>query len=404
LGYEFISTEARDRDKDVFDVRLLGRSVTCLTGPEAAALFYDEGLFERRAAMPNPIKETLFGQDGVQTLDGAAHRARKALFMSLTTPRRLVALSDIAAEAWESAARRWVETGRVVLFDEASEVLTRVACAWAGAPLPVAGNAELARTLVEMVDGFATLAPRHWRARQARHQAEGWAQKVIRDIRADLLRVPEDTATHAFATGTDPAERLLPVPVAAVELLNVIRPTVAVCWYAAFAGHALHRSPQWRARLRDGDTEHFVQEVRRFYPFAPFLGARVQRDFSWQDHEFRRGRLTLLDLYGINHDPRIWADPEVFDPDRFAGRVVGPYHYLPHGGGEAETGHRCAGEQVTVELLKPAVRLLAGLDYHVPDQDLSYPLNRIPARLRSGFLMTGVRGAPLRATAGPAPA
>jgi fatty-acid peroxygenase len=405
LGYEFISSEARVRGSDVFDVSLLGRPVTCLTGPEAAAVFYDESMFERRAALPNLVKETLLGQDGVQTLDGATHRARKAMFMSLMTPHRMVALSELAAEAWDEAAHRWARNGRVVLFDAAGEVLARVACAWAGVPLPVAGSAELARTLVEMVDGFATLAPRHWRARRARKRAELWARKVIRDIRADLLRVPEDTAASTFARGTDGAGKLLPVPVAAVELLNVVRPTVAVCWYVAFAGHALHRGPQWRERLRDSDaeTDHFVQEVRRFYPFAPFLGARVRRDFSWQGHELQYGRLTLLDVYGINHDPRVWDDPEVFDPNRFAGRVVGPYHFIPHGGGRPETGHRCAGEQVTVELLKPAVRLLARLDYHVPGQDLRFPLNRIPSRLRSGFLMTGIR-VPAAATTEPEPA
>ncbi len=410
LGYEFISTEGRRCGRDVFDVTLFGRPVTCLTGPEAAGLFYDEGLFERRTAMPNLVKETLFGREGVQTLDGAAHRTRKGLFMSLMTPRRLAVLNELAAHTWELAGQRFAESGRVVLFDEAAEVLTRVACEWAGAPPPMAGSRELSGALVAMVDGFGTLGPRHWRGRRARDLAERWAQKVIRDIRADLLDVPGDTAAHVFAAALDRDGTPLPVRVAAVELLNVIRPTVAVCWYVAFAAHALHRNPQWRSRLRDAspedgstDVENFVDEVRRFYPLAPLLGARVHRDFIWQDHEFRPGRLTLLDVYGIDHDPRIWQDPERFDPDRFASRVVGPYHFIPHGGGEPETGHRCPGEQATAEVLKPAVRLLARLDYRVPDQDLRIPLNRFPARLRSGFVMTGVRG-PVPAPVVPDPA
>lgn len=34
---------------------------------------------------------------------------------------------------------------------------------------------------------------------------------------------------------------------AAVEVLNVVRPTVAVSWFVTFAAHALHRWPEHRA-------------------------------------------------------------------------------------------------------------------------------------------------------------
>jgi fatty-acid peroxygenase len=45
---------------------------------------------------------------------------------------------------------------------------------------------------------------------------------------------------------------------------------------------------------------------------------------------------------------------------------------------------------VAVELLKGAVRVLASLRYDVPDQDLRYPLTRIPTRPRSGFIITNI--------------
>jgi fatty-acid peroxygenase len=43
---------------------------------------------------------------------------------------------------------------------------------------------------------------------------------------------------------------------------------------------------------------------------------------------------------------------------------------------------------VTVELLKGAVRVLAGLRYDLREQDLRYPLGRMPTRPRSGFIIT----------------
>ncbi|MFC8124818.1 hypothetical protein [Streptomyces sp. NPDC057302] len=52
---------------------------------------------------------------------------------------------------------------------------------------------------------------------------------------------------------------------AAVEVLDVIRPTVAV-WFLPLAGHALHRWPIHRKLLADGDAAYaraFAHEVCR---------------------------------------------------------------------------------------------------------------------------------------------
>ena len=107
----------------------------------------------------------------------------------------------------------------------------------------------------------------------------------------------------------------------------------------------------------------------------------------------RGGRLVLLDVYGTNHDPELWSGPEAFDPSRFAGVEPDPLRFVPHGGGDPATGHRCPGERVAVELLKGAVRVLAGLRYNLPEQDLRYRLRRIPTRPRSGFRITDIRQA-----------
>src|SRR3546814_15123713 len=84
---------------------------------------------------------------------------------------------------------------------------------------------------------------------------------------------------------------LLSLHVAAVEILNVIRPIVAVGVYITFVAHALHQFPECRRKVEAGDdtsyTEMFVQEVRRFYPFFPAVAALVRREF--ERSEERRG-------------------------------------------------------------------------------------------------------------------
>jgi fatty-acid peroxygenase len=84
--------------------------------------------------------------------------------------------------------------------------------------------------------------------------------------------------------------RLLDPHTAAVELLDIARPTVAVCWFVSYSAHALHRGPDLRERLREDDAAYAVavaHELRCFYPFAPFLGGRAVTDLEWQGNRSR---------------------------------------------------------------------------------------------------------------------
>ena len=101
----------------------------------------------------------------------------------------------------------------------------------------------------------------------------------------------------------------------------------------------------------------------------------------------------MLDLYGTNHDTRIWHDPALFRPDRFSSREPGPFDLIPQGGGDHAVTHRCPGEDITLSLMKVAASALARrMTYDVPGQDLSVDFTRLPALPRSRFVMRKVRG------------
>jgi cytochrome P450 len=130
-----------------------------------------------------------------------------------------------------------------------------------------------------------------------------------------LRQEPAGSAAYVIAGHQDRDGKLLDPSVGAIELINVLRPTVAVAYFVTFAALARHDHPEWRERLRPGiddELELFVQQVRRFYPLLPFDGGRVREPFAWRSHHFAAGTWMLLDLYGTNHDSRIWADPDVF--------------------------------------------------------------------------------------------
>ncbi|WP_176330337.1 cytochrome P450 [Oceanobacillus rekensis] len=394
-GYEFIPKRMSDSESEIVETRLLGKKAICISGKEAAEIFYNTDRFKRKGVAPGRIKKSLFGEGGVQGMDGEEHRHRKAMFMSLMTQERLKILDEITEMQWEIAIDQWENMDAVVLFEETEKIMCRVACMWAGVPL-WAKELEL-RTLdlSAMIDAFGAVGPRHWEGRRARNRTERWISYIIRQVRTGKMGAEEDTALHQIAWHEDLNGNLLPIKTAAVELINILRPIVAIGRFITFGAVALYEHPEKREQIVTNEADFrkmFIQEVRRYYPFGPFLGAIVREDFTWKDHEFKKGRLVLLDLYGTNHSSEIWEYPDVFWPERFAEWDGSPFNFIPQGGGEYDIGHRCAGEGITVQIMNISLYYLAGkINYDVPMQDLSYRLNRVPTIPKSRFVMKNVR-------------
>ncbi|MCQ3975180.1 MAG: cytochrome P450 [Anaerolineae bacterium] len=393
--YEFISKRCRRYGSDLFQTRLMLRKTICMTGPQAAELFYDPSRFMRRGAMPDRIQKTLLGQGGVQGLDDEAHRQRKQMFMALMIPERIGQLGELSGDWWRTYAQKWATMDRVVLYDEVREILTRAVCAWAGVPLAESEVGRRTRELTALFDYAGTIGPKHWWSRLARRWTERWIEGVVGQVRAGRLNLPEQSAVHVIATHRDLNGNLLTPHVAAVELLNVLRPTVAVAVYITFVAHALHQHPECRQKFQAAQgsyVEWFVQEVRRFYPFFPSVIARVRHDFEWQGYPFPQGVRVILDLYGTNHDARTWDAPEAFRPERFRRWDGSPFNFIPQGGGDHSINHRCPGEWIAIELMKVASDVLTKrIKYEVPEQDLRIDWSRLPALPHSRFIINNVR-------------
>lgn len=397
--YRFISRRARQLGADAFETRIALRRVICLTGAAGARLFYDPERFRRQGAMPEPVEATLFGRGGVQSLDGDAHRHRKALFLEVLTDEAVRRLGELADAEWRRTAERSTASGPIDLYELAKRVHCRAVCAWAGVPLADHEVADTARDLAVLFEGVASLGPRHLAARFARRRLERRMAGLVRDVRDGRIEA-RGTPLAAFASHRDLEGRLLPARVAAVDLLSILRPAVVGALFVVWCAVALETYPEWQTRLVDRaspDLEPFVQEVRRVYPFAPFAAARVRTDFTWEGLRVREGTFALLDLFGIDHDPRIWTSPEAFLPERLRGIELDPFGFVPHGGGDAASTHRCAGETATVELMEIAVvHLAARLDYQVMPGDLRVRWRSMPPLPRGRFLIEGLANGGVR--------
>lgn len=395
--YLFISKRCERFGAHAFETRLLLKETTCLKGAEAAELFYDNSRFKREGAMPAAIQKTLLGQGGVQGLDDEAHRHRKRLFMSLMAPERVSALAEFFEVEWRRAAQGWAGRWEIVLYDELHEPLTRAVCAWAGVPLADDEASNRAGELRALFDAAGSASPRHLWSRLARRRVDAWAAGIIEDARAGRISPSPETALYAVAGHRDLDGDLLAPHIAAVELVNVLRPTVATAVYITFVAHALQLYPENRRALAEQPdyAELFVQEVRRFYPFFPAVVARARTAFEWNGNAVPEERQVMLDLYGTNHDAASWAEPDEFRPERFRTWNGSAYNFIPQGGGDHYHGHRCPGEWIVIEIMKVAARLLTGpMAYEAPEQDLSIDFSRLPALPKSGFVMRNVQMGP----------
>lgn len=396
-GYLFISNRCQRYRSDIFATRIMLQRAYCTLGEEAAGLFYgDDPAVTRRRAMPVTTLKLLQDRGSVQLLDGAPHRWRKQMLMALMMPEAIERLADIMTDHWLAYAAKWAKMDEVVLHTEVHEILCRSVCQWAGVPLAEADLPQRTREMAAMIEGSGTVGPRNWWAMLLRTRDERWVRKIIQEVRNHKIDAPTGSAAQIIAGHCDLDGKLLDTEVAAVELLNVLRPTVAVARFIVFAALALHEFPEWHEKLQagDGDVDAFVQEVRRFYPYFPLVGGRARREFEWRGHQFQSGNWLLLDLYGTNHDPRIWSEPGAFRPERFRHWSGSAFSFIPQGGGAFEASHRCAGECITIELMKRAVRLLTtAMHYDVPRQDLGIDVSRMPAIPNSRFVIRKVKPA-----------
>jgi fatty-acid peroxygenase len=396
-GYEFIPNRCEALNSDIFLTRLMLRKVICMRGPEAATLFYGSDNLTRVDSMPQTVLRLLRDKGSVQQLDCDAHRHRKAMFVRMLTSdaegvKNLVALFQ---KCWKERCEHWEKSTSVGLASEAATVLAQAAFKWSGVPADHVDLQRDGKILAEMIEGAGHFGPRTWAELFRRSQLEGKLTKIFTLVRNGTITIPSGTPIDAIARHLDLHGELLSPETAAVELINVLRPIVAIGRYIVFAAMALQQNQEWCRMFKAGHDElleDFVEEVRRISPFFPFVGAVAKTNFLFRGHEISEGQWLLLDLYGTIHDAALFPQPDRLKPVRQLSWRDQNFTFIPQGGGDTAATHRCPGELVTVEIIKEAMRLLCRtMTYDVADQDMTVSLRKIPAGPASGFRLSNVR-------------
>ncbi|XP_066232302.1 cytochrome P450 4A11-like [Saccopteryx leptura] len=102
-------------------------------------------------------------------------------------------------------------------------------------------------------------------------------------------------------------------------------------------------------------TTMCIKEALRLYPPAPRLSRELSKPITFPDgRSLPRGVIVTLSIYALHHNPKVWPDPEVFNPSRFApGSDTHSHAFLPFSAGS----RNCIGKQFAMNELKVAVAL-----------------------------------------------
>lgn len=382
---------------------VLGGTATLIRGEEAVDFFYDESKISRNGAMPTAIQGPLFGDGAVHTLDGQAHKVRKSAMAAMAyDDGRVEAFKGFVEEEMKALIERWKTTPGNI-YDDVAVAYGRAAFRWAGVP---ASDRELNKRATQMshlLDTFGEVRQNvlSW---MDRRRLDTWAEGLIEKVRSGELTVAPDSVVRHMADLRDEKGELVTAKLAGIELQNLTRPTVAVSRFAAFAAVAMVENPEWATKVKQAVEEAngrlvsipeaiaFAQETRRKYPFVPMLPAMVKEDTELSGCPIQKGQRVFLDVLGTNNSPQLWNNPGEFNPQRFLDTpdyesIKG---FIPQGGGDVLTGHRCPGEKIAVAALSSTIAALSADNVTISQEteDITFSMTQLLTRPKTGVRVT----------------
>ena len=178
----------------------------------------------------------------------------------------------------------------------------------------------------------------------------------------------------------------------------------------SFLTYFLAKHPEWQASIREevkgfDPDKAVVSELRsleklslamketlRLHPPLTQVLRKLNRDFDIEGHQVPKGTVVTCTMQMTHIDPRIWTNPNDFDPERFnkdrREHMKCPFAYAPFGAGQ----HHCIGyafaemqiKLVMVALLKK-YEISVSPDYIVPVKDvpMKQPTDDLPLYVKT---------------------
>jgi cytochrome P450 len=397
----------------VSEMDFVGRRWTVLLGPDACG----EALRNADKAFANaPGWGALVGpffDRGLMLLDFEEHHRHRRLLQEAFTRDRLAGYAEALAPAVATGIGRWQPGADFRAYPALKELTLDLATQIFMGGADLASPDELDRVnraFVDCVQAATALVrlplpgTRWGRGHSGRRLLEEFLGRHLPEKRTsqgdDLFSVLcHLSADGESFTDTDVVNHMIFLLMAAHDTSTITVSTML---------QHLGQHPEWQQRLREecaglpanptleqleGLTSFdlVMKECLRLLPPVPVLARQAVKDTEVLGYRIPEGRLTAVMVHLQHHMPELWPDPEVFDPERFAGDrredKVHRHAWEPFGAGV----HKCLGmyfagievKLIVLNLLRrftwtvdPAYR--PPLDY----ASLPYPKDGQPVDLR----------------------
>ncbi|KAL6437110.1 hypothetical protein ACFW04_005005 [Cataglyphis niger] len=116
-----------------------------------------------------------------------------------------------------------------------------------------------------------------------------------------------------------------------------------------------NQKPQYEDINKMSYLDAVFKETLRKYS-AIVIGRKSLSSYTFKDTKLTipKDQCVLIPVYAIHHDPKIYPNPEVYDPERFTKEAIqsrDPMHYIPFGYGS----RYCIGERIGILQTKLAL-------------------------------------------------
>jgi cytochrome P450 len=363
----------------VFRFHLLGMPMVALIGPAANHLILVSARERFSHAQGYSVVTPLLG-DGLLFQDGAVHRRNRALMTPAFHQQGVRRYFDVMAGCAATHIERWARAGNGSMYDRfrtlTFEIMARLI-------LGVQGDLELdrlGRLNAQLARGTIAFPRVAWgwtvygKGMRAREELRSYLRAVICSRRNDpgadalgLLMAARDTDGDALSE-EELVEQAVILMFAGHETTTSMLTSLLL---------ALEKHPDTRERLLaeqrqvlgDGELtlDHLsklqqldlvLKEVERLWPPISLAQRGVIEDVEFEGVHLAPGTSVVYSPWATHRMPDVFADPNRFDPDRFAPprseHKATPYSLVGFGGGP----RLCIGQAFALMEMKIVASLL----------------------------------------------
>jgi len=373
---------------DVYLLRLVEPGMVFVGTPELAREVYtapEDTLVAGEAKIA--VFGKILGSSSTLLLDGDAHLKRRRLLLPQFRGELMQALAPAMIDACKRTLATLPANRDVALHPYLHRIAFDVIARALFSTTPAERRRPLEDAMREFADRAVTsrllmmprlqidLGPRSpWgKVVRAVARARDWLRAEIRQRRAAppagqdilaLLLVAHDEQGNALGDD-DIVDEMLTMVAAGHETT-----AMALTWLA----YAVYTRPSVVATLRDearagaplADRPYLqavVRESLRFHSVIPNGSGRIaKRAFVLGGYDIPAGAMVSVAFDAVHRKLEVFADADVFRPDRFLGAKLSPYEWIPFGGGT----RRCLGmPSALFELQLVLSEIVAGYDLRI---------------------------------------